>query len=72
MTELYKSKELKGSKFNEEEVKECASKMLSNLMKYDMRKAEGYKLVLMICLRIFEVQNEDNSKLITSIIKTVR
>ena len=71
MSDLYKNKELKDCKFNEEEVKECAGKMLSSMMKHDMRKAEGYKLVLMFCLRIFELQHEDKDKLITGIIKTV-
>ena len=71
MSDLYKNKELKECKFGEEEIKECAGKMLSSMMKHDMRKAEGYKLVLMFCLRIFELQHEEKDKLITGIIKTV-
>jgi len=69
--ELQKNKELKGCKFSDEEVKECASKMLLHMRKYDPKRAEGYKMVLLLCLKIFESQEEDKTKLITRIIKTV-
>ncbi len=72
LTELGKSKDLKGCKFNEEDIKECAGKMLASMMKYDMKRAEGYKLVLMLCLKIFESQPEDKSELVTDTIKSVR
>ena len=68
--ELYKNKELHGCNFADEEVQLCTSKMLEKMLKLDMRKAEGYKLVLMLCLKIFESQ-EGKDKLVTQTIKTL-
>jgi len=49
-----------------------ANEMIENMMKLDQRKAEGYKLVLMICLKMLENEGEDTGvKKITKIIKTV-
>eukprot|EP01022_Parablepharisma_sp_SALTPOND_P008153 TRINITY_DN135293_c2_g1_i1.p3 TRINITY_DN135293_c2_g1~~TRINITY_DN135293_c2_g1_i1.p3 ORF type:complete len:334 (-),score=63.45 TRINITY_DN135293_c2_g1_i1:25-1026(-) len=70
LSELYKSKELQADTFGDEEVQECASKMLEKMLKVDMKRAEGYKLVLMLCLKILESQG-NKAKLITRIIKTL-
>ena len=69
--DLYKSKELNFAAFNEEEVLTCAGDMLAHMMKHDPQKAEGYKLVLLLCLKILENQKDGQPKLITSIIKPV-
>jgi len=68
LTELGKSKEIAGGEFKDEEIEECASAMLGKMFKYDSLKAEGYRLVLLLCLKIFESQ-KNKRKLIISIVK---
>jgi hypothetical protein len=46
-----------------------ANKMIENMVKCDMRKAEGYKLVLTLCLKMLETDMKENMKQIANLIK---
>lgn len=69
--ELCKTKKLKDSQFTDDDVIKCANEMIENMMKQDPRKGEGYKLALMLCLKILENEGEGKVKQITKLIKNV-
>eukprot|EP00826_Nyctotherus_ovalis_P033270 TRINITY_DN2687_c0_g1_i3.p1 TRINITY_DN2687_c0_g1~~TRINITY_DN2687_c0_g1_i3.p1 ORF type:complete len:309 (+),score=101.54 TRINITY_DN2687_c0_g1_i3:107-1033(+) len=70
LSELSKNKEIIHAAFKDEEVVECASQMLGKMFKYDARKGEGYKLVLLFCLKVLELQ-KGKRKLIIPIIRSL-
>jgi len=70
LSELYKNKELQGNLFNDEEIIEIATQMLEKMHKSEMKKAEGYKLVLLLCLKILELQ-KDKEKVVIKLVKTL-
>eukprot|EP00831_Metopus_contortus_P070736 TRINITY_DN6470_c0_g1_i2.p1 TRINITY_DN6470_c0_g1~~TRINITY_DN6470_c0_g1_i2.p1 ORF type:complete len:219 (-),score=39.66 TRINITY_DN6470_c0_g1_i2:176-832(-) len=47
----------------------CASEMLASMLKYEYKKAEGYKQVLLLCMRLCSA--EKKAKFHVSIIKTL-
>jgi hypothetical protein len=71
LAELYKRKDLPYAAFSIEEVHTYAAEMLAAIMKHDVQKAEGYKQVLLLCLKVLESRQEGGVKEITSIIKPV-
>ena len=70
LIELGKNKESLEAMKEDEEITECATQMLAIMFKSDIKKAEGYKLVLLLCLKVLESQ-ESKRKQVISIIKNL-
>ena len=70
LIELGKNKESLEAMKEDEEITECATQMLAIMFKLDIKKAEGYKLVLLLCLKVLESQ-ESKRKQVISIIKNL-